>query len=265
MKTNGLRGLKVLTIAATLLATSAFAKGRPTIEKVITEPTAFGEVLIAPGTIRVFRDNGDLAHGLLHVEQNIHGIVFKSGTKVSIPDYPLSMERQEMILEADQNMTVNGMPLGTWIAFTEHPQTDSTEAMTNFVGQARVLGVEIAPQAYVRYECNYTDCSRVARLSDFTVATDFMYHGINLPAGTRIDTTLSSIGLTLSRDVETQGLFLKGGERLYTVYLNQFGRVIQFNAARTFTYRGIEIPAEHFVRLDHDGKVLQIGNTTFPQ
>lgn len=264
MKTNGLVDLKVLTIAATLLATSAFAKGRVQIEKVITEPTTFGELVIAPGTIRVFQDNGDLAHGSLHHEQNIHGIVFKTGTRVSIPDYPLSFAHQGMILEGDDNLTVNGIPFGTWIEFTEHPQSDSTEVMTNLVANAHLLGVDVAPQAYLRYECSYTDCSSIARLTDFTLAKDFVFQGISVPAGSRINTSLSSIGLTLSRDVEAQGLFLKGADQFATVYINQFGRVIQFNASRTFMYRGIEIPSGHFVRLDHDGKILQVGNVTFP-
>lgn len=264
MKTNGFRGMKVLTIAATLLATSAFAKGRVKIDKVITEPTEFGELVIAPGTIQVFRDNGDFAHGFLNGEQNLYGIVFKAGTEVTVPDYPQSMEISERIFESKDNFTVNGMPFGTWIQVRDMSQSQSAQVMTNLVSTARILGVDIAAQGYFRYNCAYTDCSHISTLVDFTLASDLTFHGIQVPAGSRVDLSLMSTGLTLSRDVETQGLFLKGGDRQLTVYINQFGRVIQFNAARTFTYRGVTIPEGHFVRLDHDGKVLQVGNTTFP-
>ena len=255
--------MKFITLLTTLLVTSAFAKGRITEDRVLTEPTQFGEVLIAPGTIRVFKDNGDLAQGLLAKEQNLHGIVFKSGTKVTIPDYPLSMNRHEMILESDAEMTVNNMPFGTWMSFTENPQTDLTEVMTNLVKPAHLLGVDLAPVGYFRYQCIYNDCARVSRLVDFTLAQDLLFQGIPVPAGSRIDTSRFNVELRLSRDVEAQGLSLKGNNEA-SVYLNQFGRVIQFNAGRTFTYRGIEIPAGYFVRLDHDGKVLQVGNQTFP-
>jgi len=245
------------------LSGMAFAKGRPSKEIVLDKPTQYGDYLIAAGTISVFSDEqGGFHSGTLSGKQQIFGVVFSDGTKITVSDEPSEGSIPvETIFESNTNLSVAGMKLGTWMSFLPDlaPGGEVVSVMTNLMQPAEIDGLQVAQHYYLRYVCSYTDCSTVEHLSDFVLAGNATLFGLDLPAGSRVEVRNVKT-INAPYDLRIQGILVKGGKdaagNAYEFSLDAFDRLLTFISAENTTIKGVPVQANTLVRLDPSGRPL---------
>lgn len=267
------------SLSLLLLSGSAFAKGRPQRDVVLESPTHFstdfGDFLIAPGPISVFTDQaGGLARGSLFGPKTLYNVSFPAGTRIGFSDFRRDSGQGGDVYfdfnSADgSNLRVAGLEIGAWIMFSKNGDLVSVE--TNLMQPARVFDLPLAPQPYFEYQCRGTDCQDIDRLLSYTLGDVGSVLGVQLPAGTVVDT----IGLSGFTEIQppadrrVQGILVRGGKdsmgNRNTFYVDASGRLRVFNAAEPTTLRGIVIPKNAYVSIREDGSIAQVGNIQFPR